>query len=1076
MANEFKAAWQQLNARQKEAVEHIEGPLLVIAGPGTGKTQLLGMRAANILTKTDTDPSSILCLTFTNFAANNMRERLHRLIGPTAKNVVVRTFHSFAAEIMELYPEHFWNGASLQTAPDAVQISIIKQILAELPLDDPLAMRYAGQLTLVNDVQQSIKLAREAGFTPHELASTIKSNLSYIDQIESQAADIVPQVLSIKNIEALPSEIQNLPDQALVDSSQILLKPLSEVLKSTLNDAVSADLKLGKTTNTGRWKRRWLQNIDGRKRMLDERRRNEWWLSVARVYQQYRDLLHGSGYYDYSDMIIEVNTQLESNNELRAMVQERFLYIQIDEFQDTNAAQLKLASLVASHPSDEGRPNIMAVGDDDQSIFAFNGAELNNMLSFRDSYKGVKTIVLADNYRSTNNVLSTSAGIISNAEMRVVTATGLDKNLKAVNGSNKGTISHIVHPTYQHHINLLADKIKQDFAGHQTIAVLARQHSTLRDMASCLTSKNVPITYEQQNNSLDQPLVRSVNIIAEAVHAIKTGNQETSDYYISHLLADKPWQINETTLWQIGLTMRGKPDWLGYLKTAKDKRLSALANWLLWLARESSSVKLPHLIDYMIGLSSGEHLTSPIREHYFVGKNISASYLTNISALNCVLSATKEIAETKQGKTTLSDYIDFINLQQTLAKPLTDTSWFASGSRSVELLTVHKAKGLEFDIVYILDVTESGWKPRRQGRKPPANLPLQPYGESYDDYVRLMYVAATRAKHTIYAGSYQYDNKGEKLLASPLIEHLPVIVEEPTESESIQSLESSLRWPALDTKDQQSLLKKYMEDFSLSASSMLDFLDITSGGPEHFLERYILRLPEAKTADMAFGTAMHKALQTAQILTNTNKFSLKKVLNSFEEALLKESLSQNNFDKYLLLGTEELSRLINEDILALKKGDYSEYAINNVRVGKAYLGGKLDHLHTSHSQIVVTDYKTGNYLSSFTTHDQTKAIKAWRHKTQLLFYGLLIESDGRIKQKAPITGRMAYIEANEPKNIFLSLELDREELDQTAELAQKIWQHICSLSFPDTRHYTQDIAGINKFASDILQNKLPLKN
>src|ERR1017187_7944583 len=126
MDRKFQAAYRQLNEQQKQAVDAIDGPVLVVAGPGTGKTQLLSVRVANILQKTDTDASGILCLTFTNKAALNMRERLYQLIGSGSRNVVVRTFHSFAAEIMNQYPDYFWDGARLSVAPDAVQLEIIQ--------------------------------------------------------------------------------------------------------------------------------------------------------------------------------------------------------------------------------------------------------------------------------------------------------------------------------------------------------------------------------------------------------------------------------------------------------------------------------------------------------------------------------------------------------------------------------------------------------------------------------------------------------------------------------------------------------------------------------------------------------------------------------------------------------------------------------------------------------------------------------------------------------------------------------------------------------------------------------------
>ena len=148
----FDEAYKNLNAAQKKAVDTIDGPVLVIAGPGTGKTQLLSTRVANILKKTDTDARSILCLTFTNKAATNMRERLQKLTDGEAAHVHVKTFHSFASEIMNNYGQYFWNGANLTSAPDAVQLAILESIFEKLPLDNPYASKFYGT-TLITQNQ-----------------------------------------------------------------------------------------------------------------------------------------------------------------------------------------------------------------------------------------------------------------------------------------------------------------------------------------------------------------------------------------------------------------------------------------------------------------------------------------------------------------------------------------------------------------------------------------------------------------------------------------------------------------------------------------------------------------------------------------------------------------------------------------------------------------------------------------------------------------------------------------------------------------------------------------------------------
>src|SRR5207302_448361 len=147
--------------------------------------------------------------------------------------------------------------------------------------------------------------------------------------------------LSTKKLPALQAAVAKLPPQKLEKGS--LLMSLHAVLRQSLNYAVEQDLPTGKTKETGAWKRRWIQAVDGKKGMFAERRRNEWWLALADLYEMYRQHLHQRGYYDYSDMLIEVLEQLQKEPDMLANIQERFLYVLIDEFQDTNAAQLRLA-------------------------------------------------------------------------------------------------------------------------------------------------------------------------------------------------------------------------------------------------------------------------------------------------------------------------------------------------------------------------------------------------------------------------------------------------------------------------------------------------------------------------------------------------------------------------------------------------------------------------------------------------------------------------------------------------------------------------------------------------------------
>ncbi|MEK7594929.1 MAG: ATP-dependent DNA helicase [Patescibacteria group bacterium] len=1075
MNQEFAAAFKQLNKAQLKAVEAIDGPVLVVAGPGTGKTQLLSLRVANILHKTDADPSAVLCLTFTNFAATNMRDRLATLVGPEAHNVMVRTFHSFAAEIMSLYPDYFWNGALLNIAPDAVQLEIIQDILAKLPLDNPLASKFAGNYTALSDVQQALRLSKEAGLTPSKLKAMIEVNDAYLDVVEPLLIDSLGDSLSYKKLEQLAVTIDSLPDQQ-IDEAVAPLTSLSTVIKNSLQQAIVADQDTGKTTNTGKWKRQWLQTVNGEKGMFDERRRNAWWLAAADVYATYRATLHGHDYYDYSDMIIEVTTQLEQNPELLASVQERFLYVLIDEFQDTNAAQLRLAHLVATHSSSEGKPNLMAVGDDDQSIFAFNGAEINNMLSFRRTYPSTQLIVLQDNYRSTQAILDASATVIEQADDRLVKReVDLNKNLKAANGPESGKIQHAIYPTREHQLSAIAKRVQAQCAEDQTqtIAVLARNHSSLRQISSLLNELKVPISYEQQNNVLDHPLIQQICLLAEIATAIKEGDKSAVNYNLARLLQHPVWQVEPRTLWQLAIDNYREADWMKSLHNSDDKRLVILGDWLLWLARQSSTEPLPVMLEHLVGLRQGELLTSPLRDYFLSKRDIDNTYLEGLSAIQTLRRTTDEFVTAREGHTGIADFVRLTRLHRELDRPITDQSWFVSGDHAVQLMTVHKAKGLEFDTVYVLDTIEDNWQPRHIGRKPPANLPLQPYGEQYDDYVRLLYVAATRAKSSLIVSSFNTDSEGRALLATPLISALPTDdigskdIEPP-----IEVLESTLMWPRLETKDEKTLLKKRLEGYQLSVTALLQFLDVSEGGPQHFLERQLLRLPDITTSNMAYGTAIHKALQTAQQLTNAGKFKLPLVLESYKTSLATQPIPLPEIERYLSHGEQTLRALFGELGFTLNKSGQAEIAINQLTINQVPLSGKLDHINLAGDELIITDYKTGKPLSSFDTRNQTKMIKAWRHRTQLVFYALLASQSGRYKTAKSIKAQMIYVEAESSKELSLALDPDQASMDRLEKLMGIVWRHISELNFPDISNYSQDAKGIAEFEQDLLDGKV----
>lgn len=1066
--SDFQEAFKQLNAAQQQAVKTIDGPVMVIAGPGTGKTQLLSMRVAQILRSTDSAPSNILCLTFTNKAAVNMRERLYQMVGPESRHVTVKTFHSFAADIMNTYADHFWNGAPLTAAPDAVQLEVIRSILAELPLDNPLASTFAGTFTQIEQVKQALKLAKEAGLTPDKLRHIIQQNLKYLDQIEPQVVELLQAPLSAKKLPGVIDGLAALPVQTNLEDD--LLLPLDTVMQESLAAAVLLDEPTGKTTHTGAWKRRWLQTEDGQKGMFDERRRNNWWLSVSDVYELYRDKLHARGYYDYADMLIEVIQQLEAHADMRANLQERYNYILIDEFQDTNAAQLRLAHLIADHHANNNRPNLMAVGDDDQSIFAFNGAELNNMLSFQRSYPDTTVIVLEDNYRSSQEILNTSQSIIEQAEDRLVNRdTTITKNLRAKRAPDTPSkIFHTSYPTRQHQQSEVArsiQKLWKDNTG--SIAVLARSHESLQQLASILAELAVPIRYERRSNVLDHVAVQQICLIARIAVSISNGDRNTVNAELAKLLRHPMWGISDNELWKLAVANYGSPDWLHSLLEHTKPHLQNIASWLSWLSRISTQESLSCTLDYILGLKEGEYLLSPFKDFYLSSKKPSLEYLEVLSAIEQLTAQTREFATTHQPN--LVDFVEFIELNLSNQRVIADESWFVSGDRSVELLTVYKAKGLEFDTVFVIDAIEDSWKPRTARRKSPANLGLQNYGEKYDDYVRLLYVAATRAKRNLFVTSYFTNDKGDTVLASPLLSALPLKQVEQPATEPITVLEESLHWPRLPEPDEKSLLADRLDNFTLTATSLIDFLNVAEAGPDSFLERHLLRVPHPGSAVGSYGVAIHGALETAQRLVNTASLQLEPVLDRFEHTLQSQQLSQNDYKRYHQKGLALLNDLLVNQKIVLTKGSAAEQKLADVTIGQARLSGRLDRLDfPDKDSIIVSDYKTGKPLASFETRDSTKMVKAWRHQTQLGFYCLLIKESAAYHTRDTISAQMLYVEAEKASQISLAYTPRPEDITRLEKLASIVWQHIMKLDFPDTSKYTLDIKGVQQFEDDLL--------
>lgn len=418
--NQYETALKGLNAAQKQAVETTEGPVLVIAGPGTGKTQLLGVRVAHILQTTDTLPQNILCLTFTENGAENMRGRLTRFIGKEAYHVTISTYHAFGGDLIKRFPEVFAETRLQTPVDDLAKRQVVRDIIATLEYQNPLKqLRHH-----VGDLISTISEIKRALLTSEDLRAIARENAVFIAGASSEVQRIFGGIITMPRTlpKALPffeALLEAIQTAAPASPAHQTFGSLASLAANSLSAALTEASEIGKTTPLTKWKNTWLAKDADNAYIFDGGLKNQRIQALADVFEAYQQALISHEWYDFDDMILRAIEALEKNPDLKYSLQERYLYLMLDEFQDTNAAQLRLVQLLSDNPVHEGRPNVLAVGDDDQAIYAFQGAEYSNMLDFYRMYQSVSVINLTENYRSSKDILTTAQNIASQIETRL---------------------------------------------------------------------------------------------------------------------------------------------------------------------------------------------------------------------------------------------------------------------------------------------------------------------------------------------------------------------------------------------------------------------------------------------------------------------------------------------------------------------------------------------------------------------------------------------------------------------------------------------------------------------------------
>jgi DNA helicase-2/ATP-dependent DNA helicase PcrA len=1112
----YRAALASLNDAQKLAVETIDGPVLVIAGPGTGKTQLLTTRIAHILATTDTLPQNILCLTFTDSAAENMRGRLSGMIGQGAYDVTISTYHAFGSDLIRRFPDYFTVDADLEPV-DALGIDrIFRAIVAGLPFSNPL--KYSDNY--LSDIKTLVSDAKRSLLSPEDLRKIATDNLAFVRRASPIVSETFKGMVrvdkkSIPLFSSLAPLVAELRPASAASFSQMFLDELAE--------AVAAAEGSGKTTTLTAWKNKWLAKDADGNFIVDGTKANQKLHAAADVYHQYLQALKTQHLFDYDDMILRAVRALETNNDLRYTLQEQYQYILLDEFQDTNGAQLRLVELLTDNPVNEGRPNVLAVGDDDQAIYAFQGANYSHMVQFKELYRDVLPVPLTENYRSHADILHTARGISEQIEERlhhhfpeiektlIARGAKLPKTAVVERREAQSDVMQFAWVTKQ------IGELLQSGVPPEKIAVLAPKHKYLEPLVPFLQQAGIPVRYEKRENVLDDPGIVQLLRMSELVLALAAGHHSLANALWAQVLSFDFWQLPTSTIWNLSWrTTDDDRNWTEELLA--DDTLKPIALFFIRLSHLAGSDTLETMFDYLIGSApvglnepGQPDFTSPYYEHYFGSITVEGgvienegersegtaqadfwNLLTNLIVLRAKL---KEYRKDGEERLSLRDFLGYVEAMKAAELKILNTSPYASGEDAVQLLTAYKAKGMEWSAVFVLAVTDDAWGGKSHNASSRISLPpnlqhIRYAGATNDERLRLFYVAVTRAKSYLYLASFASNFAGKNMshlkfldestdeqgvLHSPLLPEaeqtvLPAEEGAPTPTTELKAYWSRRHEEALQHPDMQALLRDRLRNYQLSPTHLNAFTDLVHAGPHEFFLKTILRFPQAPRPEMQFGNAMHETLEWLQRdFQETGLLPSEKLLfTAYEKRLLTKKLSEHDVELYRTRGQEALKAYMEQRVSTVGTDNVVECNFRNegVFLGKAHLTGKIDKMIIDKEQktIQIVDYKTGK------SHNRwTREVKLHKYRQQLYLYKALIEGSHTYAGYTVTDAYLEFVEPDEDGRIEeLHLQFNDAEYEHVKRLAEVIWQRITRLQLPDISGYSQDMAGVEAFENDLL--------
>ncbi len=951
----FEERYIKLNERQKQAVDTIYGPVMVIAGPGTGKTEVLSMRIAALLnSEAQVQPSEILCLTYTEEATNSMRRRLVQIIGPAAHKVNIYTFHAFCNSVIQNNSEYF-SLRTLQPITDLERTDLLYKMLEDLPSGHPL----------------------------RKLSGNI-----YYD------AGKLNKLFDLMKREYLSSEY------------------ISKAIDEYLTSLPARDEYIYKRNGNG------FKKGDVKQAAIDEQtKRMETTRAAASLFDTYIAKMQEAGRYDFNDMILWVLDAFKKHPWMLQSYQERYQFTLVDEFQDTNGSQNELINMLASYWED---PNIFVVGDDDQSIYEFQGARIRNIIEFYERYKEtIKIVVLPENYRSSQQVIDRAMATIGNNKQRLINQLQhleLDKNIIAANDRFKDE-PQIVHPEVRMYNNILQEeadvvvqieRLQQQGVSLKEVAVLYSQHKQADNIIALLERKNIPYNVKKEVNLLELPLIQQILNILDYLQTEKkktfSGEEQLFELMHAPFFGISATDIAQMALyiqankkapglkWRMVISNHLQLETIELQTTEAIRRLSNnLDNW----EREQLTLPLPLLIEKIVYESGIVNYLIKQTDHIW---QIQVLY----SFFDFVKEAWGRDAKLKPAQ--LLQMVDRMRDENIIAP----VQRVVQNDNGVKFYTAHSSKGNEFEYVFLVGCTKNFWEEKKAGgnnyRMPDTiTATEEDKDNTYKVEVarRLFYVALTRAKKHLYISYALNDNAGKSIEPSVFIDEISRPEERTKQTVPVGEIAEHLQWAVTPVPDvvvrmaNAQWIERILQQFTMSYTALSKYLRC----PLAFYYELILRVPFQKNDALAFGSAVHNALERfyKDMQQRNGEFPTKEeLISSFKFWLSTEasSFTDIQYDRRTEQGVTILSEYYDHYINTLPKNVEIEYKVPRYILDGVPVTAKIDKIEIQGDSCTVVDYKTGDPDKSATPQTAAPNEKEpnggdyWR---QMVFYKLILE-------------------------------------------------------------------------------------